>query len=1067
MFFFKILILGGDSDLALTYVSKAMDVVGVDKGAYNEWYEEIKILGDICDLEINVITDMISADFDDLIQMADGIIYFFNPLNEIETEFFEIITKIIDKIRRNIPTILLYYDPSGFITISVNELLEQAWTRYKKMEAFVNLPPKEFRQVLHCISLAMISGDTPLNIENAWMKFPFYIKMANSYFKEKDYFLAAQALKKAAIISEIFNREEAFIICEQAAHAFSKANLFLEASKILENVDGRKSHDFKRQYIKAMINEGDKLNREKDYGSAADRYTRAGQWCTIESMDKDLILKSFKLAITTWISAHDIKKAFKILERLSHNDVNSILLEIEDNIMESVDILVSKNRLEPAKEQLSFALDTYQREGLFENIKKFVNKLIEILIKLLEHHVNKKESHLAKNNYDDIEKIWDTFKVNKTNLDNILKRLIIVFLDELNFSTSSVLTNKLNSLELKKELTDVSYKVEDENKKLMKKEKEEIIKQRIDIIKKFVEYEQNIVKELNNKKLNEANEYLKQKEYLKATSQIKSQADYLRNSGMFEDANEILMKALDISMERNLFDVFFKYYFEYYGSLRSKIKREYLLKIFPVLTQKFSDVIKEENYDKQAKFFENYSKIYRNEMLYDESKEISKHFVKVVKNEALRIVESQKNTSGIEKASELVKKANYISSAYLDNVKISFNKIYKKISEIYISIGNISQAQAYYDQIEKRADKIEIKALIEKYEAEQTEKVEKSLKEEILKESFLIIKKKERDLKHDRENDLRQRKGLKRTYFREALNYLTNEEFDKATESYINSIVRLNRIKKYNLAGLSLALAGFLFIKDNKIENLIRLLEIKELSSSEKIFQETYAVSLIKYIVDLVKLQNKPDLKEPLSHLQNLPLFEEELKVLLDYLGKDYQKEIVIEKTREKRGELSKIRLELDNKSAYLQQKISEQKQDSEVLFRKRKAMKRRYYEEILTLVRDKSYGEAALKFRDLAINFSRRKDFKTSAFLMLLQGLALFKENESPKDIKVKIKDFLNTMGVSKKLVEDTFDISLLFFIIDAKINNQEKFLPEIREMLSILPLFEEEKELIDINID
>jgi len=64
-------------------------------------------------------------------------------------------------------------------------------------------------------------------------------------------------------------------------------------------------------------------------------------------------------------------------------------------------------------------------------------------------------------------------------------------------------------------------------------------------------------------------------------------------------------------------------------------------------------------------------------------------------------------------------------------------------------------------------------------------------------------------------------------------------------------------------------------------------------------------------------------------------------------------------------------------------------------------------------------------------------------------------------------VNNFLNSLGINRKLVEDTFYILLILFLLDVKLYKMERFLPKINEMLEILPLFEEEKELISLKTE
>ena len=235
-YIFKILILG-DPGITLRYIPSAIEEEGTDQGTYFEWFIERKILDDFCDLEIVVITDLMAADFDDIIPSVDGIIYFLNPLFSNEFEFFEMVIPIIESVKRDIPTIINFYDPNGIIPINTMTLLEAIWMNFPNMEAFANTPIKEFNQILQSLCLAMVSGENPLNIETAWMRFPVFIKLANMFYEEQNYFYSAQSVKSAAIIAEIYNKEEYFIFCEQAAYLFAKMSLYLEASKILNKAD--------------------------------------------------------------------------------------------------------------------------------------------------------------------------------------------------------------------------------------------------------------------------------------------------------------------------------------------------------------------------------------------------------------------------------------------------------------------------------------------------------------------------------------------------------------------------------------------------------------------------------------------------------------------------------------------------------------------------------------------------------------------------------------------------------------------------------------------------------------
>ena len=372
-FKFKILILG-DYDSVYSYASQAFGEFGEDKGDYSEWYKEMKCVKDYCDLEIDAITS-ISADYNEIIPMTDGIIYLINPLIKEEFEIFELFLPIIYSVKIDIPMIIIFYDQNGILPISVNELLEDFWVKYPNLEAFVNLFPKNFYQTLQALCLAMINDDAPLNIDNAWMRFPIFVRMANIYFNNGNYHRAAQALRKIAAIAKVYNRVEYLIVSEKAAFLYSKINLYLEASKILEDIDKRKSLNFKKMYAENMIREGNIYFNKKEYELAANQYEEAAHWSEQELVEKTMIDMAYKLAINSWISASKFENAFRILDNFPHNMKVLILNEIAEKIGAVIDYLIINNKSVRAKEQLNKAMEYYMKEELVALSNKFRRKL--------------------------------------------------------------------------------------------------------------------------------------------------------------------------------------------------------------------------------------------------------------------------------------------------------------------------------------------------------------------------------------------------------------------------------------------------------------------------------------------------------------------------------------------------------------------------------------------------------------------------------------------------------------------------------------------------------------------
>jgi hypothetical protein len=1239
-YIFKVLVLGLDIDTISLYCVNAFENGGDQKENYLEWYKEFNVFEDICDLEIDCITNVINVEYDNLIPTVDGIIYFLNPLKQEEIDFFEIIMPIIDSVKRNIPTVIMYYNRDGLLPLSTNNLLENLWIKYPQLEAFVNLPPGDFHQAIECLCVAMITGDSPLNIENAWMRFPIYIQLANIYFKQNEFYFAAQAIKKAALIAEIFKKQEYYIISEQSAALFSKVNLYLEASKILEDIDKKKTENFKKKHADSMIVEGNRLFNKKLYDQAGEQYLAAAQFLAIEFKDRVLRNEAFRLSINAWVSACKVEKAFQVLDSLPHKGRLIILNEISEKIIAAVDYLESIKDYFGAKDQLYRSIAVYQKEGLFETVDKFTPKLVSVLEKILKIQIDEEEKYAAKQTYDEIENIWESYGVKKKNLDKLLSKLINLFLEIYNFGMASNLINKLNSLSLKKKLTNQSLEAEEKSKELRKKEIAENIQKGVSLLNEFIDEEQKIITEINTQIIKEANILIENNDFIKAAERIKVQADFLKNIGKYDEQNQLITKALDVLLIGKQFDELFSLYFD----LTEGTKKIYLKRKFPVFVKMLKEVKDERSYEKNYRAFANASRIFRDQMLYEQAKELSNLYIGLIKDEALKVVKIEDNEQGIEKAMNLIKKAIDIASAYLEKEKINLDKIYKEITEIYIKLGELSTAHAINDKIEDKWIQIELHKRITKSEADKIEKesrkVEETYRSEILVEKLSIIQKRARDALHDRESDLRRRKALKRVYFNNALNHLVKNEFDDALEEYQKSIDRLIKIKNYSLAGVSLAIISLILILQGKIDKLNKILKNtkNELSGFGKSFSETYPVTLIEYILEIIKFHDDNKLKESLLFFENLPLFEEEIKILYEYIGKAYKKEIkqldlieiekikenlekiaaeirkekqdiakrklmknqywrfaledlsnnrftvaatdyldtiniLIEKkffkqaaislilaifailkskdivivksifydklskferyknefedlpeiqlnkellffienkmdnliefgikslleklplfeseetllksflpeeieeekekeilSREEKGEKNRIMVEMEQKYAYLKEQMRDIIRERSDILNKRTAMKRLLYKEVLKLLENKEFKDVAEKYLNLANTMSRRKDFQISSLLLLLHGLALLNIGETSEQIRANINNVLNSIGLNKKLVEDTYYIRTIIFILDVILHKIEKYLPKLRDLLEILPLFDQEKELISFKLN
>ncbi|MHA2288164.1 MAG: hypothetical protein ACXABG_05205, partial [Promethearchaeota archaeon] len=200
--------------------------------------------------------------------------------------------------------------------------------------------------------------------------------------------------------------------------------------------------------------------------------------------------------------------------------------------------------------------------------------------------------------------------------------------------------------------------------------------------------------------------------------------------------------------------------------------------------------------------------------------------------------------------------------------------------------------------------------------------------------------------------------------------------------------------------------------------------------------------------------------------IDKLILFDLEISLLESIRTEEHEAEPVEEKlSREELGRKRKFDIVVAQKYSKLQQKMGDIRRGGSEFFKQRNAMKKRYYKELITFLEINSLKEVGSEYYRLAESIAKRRDFRTSSLMLLMHGITLIKTNESLQKIRSNIRKYLDSLGLNKKLVEDTYYVLCLDFILDVKSHSLNNYLTKIKDLLEILPLFEEEKQLIEID--
>ncbi|MFX0009660.1 MAG: hypothetical protein ACFE9R_05045, partial [Candidatus Hermodarchaeota archaeon] len=199
--------------------------------------------------------------------------------------------------------------------------------------------------------------------------------------------------------------------------------------------------------------------------------------------------------------------------------------------------------------------------------------------------------------------------------------------------------------------------------------------------------------------------------------------------------------------------------------------------------------------------------------------------------------------------------------------------------------------------------------------------------------------------------------------------------------------------------------------------------------------------------------------------IEKLVLFEHEKDFMESLRSKEKLSVPTEDKlSREELGEKKKLEIIEAQKYSKLKQKMGEiQKEKSEFL-KQRKAMKKKYYKKVINLLELESYKEASQEYLNLAKTLAERRDLRTSSLMILLHGLALIKAKEPINIARSNIRAYLDSLGLNKRPVEETYYILCIDFILDVLSYKMDNYLPKLKDLLEILPLFDEEIQLIEI---
>jgi hypothetical protein len=1015
---FNILVLG-DTETVLEYLQQGgLENVSIEDVSQWEYQKD----------NINLTFEVpmnLNCDYDNLISMADGILYFLNPNSESDIEIFKELMKIIQGMKRDIHTIVVFRDKSRVIDASANELLNWIWSDYPFEACISDIGSQNIlNMIINSLSESIIGGDMIVLQKNAWLRIPSLFKMANYEIEQQNWKEAGKLVEKIAKITRKNDDFDWTIYAEQAAWLYSRDGEFLSAAKIISSFNPVFSNRFRKMHVDKLISQGNRLFREKKFGDAAQLFEMAGNWARIELSNSELMKKSFTLAIDSWIAACETQNAFTLLEKFDHNEMVKILEGVTQNVAGSADYLSSIGQDEYAKAQLYLCFQRYQKAGLFESIKVFASKVVKILKRMLEKHLNNNDVYTAKLTLDELYNIWESFDVKSENIDQYLLQMGHLFIKAHDFQKAESIVKKIQSKSLKKQLTKASLKVEEKVKKETKQYELKDLKIMCDFLFDYVKDESLIFYELNKEIYDKSEFLVYNKDYTQASLLVKKQADWLRQIGMETLSFDVLEKVFDIYVQGDML-----------GRLINEIHFLPEIRRTKFLNLKLDDILNSVeiiSHSIDSVEFENILtsliKLYRNHLLYSESKRFSEVYIKFLKDLGIKIAKKGDDES-ILKGVDIIHQIEQVVKSYFEEKEVDLDPLLSIIVNYYIERGDLKEARTYNRRIKDQDIFDAYFSRMKKIEEDKGSSVALLAKQKqqmrINADKLSQLSNQAGDQRMASQSLLRMRIGLKKRYFQKGIDLISTKNLSDAAEVYSDIAKKLITTKKFELAGISAAVASLIYLILKEIDSIQNELDgfIFKVASSRKIFFETFPIKLINYTLVMINAKRTEQIKSALKLFDVLALFPEERLLLETLLGNDSDiKALLQAKTTSTEENVKKIPTNYD---LLIEKLIYNPKLKS-----KRKTLEDKYWGECQSHLYHQKYDEASTCYLDAVYELNKR-NLDIFSIDSIVMGFLLLLKIRQPEDVYKTFEKYVYQLSKNNKKISNSEEIQLLDILI------------------------------------
>ncbi|MHA1648153.1 MAG: hypothetical protein ACTSVL_11315 [Promethearchaeota archaeon] len=1019
----------GNLENARVYLEQT-NIKKVELEQTSQWNYHFAHNADEIDFSIEIPVSNI-PDYDVILPMTDGIIYFLNPNRPEERELFQESIKIMDKLERRIPGVILFNDPSKIILESSNHLFKSLWESSSNNEGFIlnSFSFQQFPEILQVLSDGIISGKPIINFNIAWIQLPILMNLIDLEINKKNWTKAAIIGEKIVEIKQYLEHQDWQIIAEKTAILYEKSGDLLKAGLILQKFNPVGVSHYKNEYYETLILKAEKDNLIKDFKQSAKDFEKAANWARIELTDNKKVLDSTKNAMLSWIAAAETQYAFALIENFPLNEKRMLLDECTERISVMAEDLLSQNQPDLAKAQLYLCFTSYQKLGLFESIKKIALKSIRVLKRILEKNIKDNDVDSAKLTLDELYNIWETFEIKSENIDHYLIQIGQMFIEKHDFQKVEIVLVKIQSSNLKEKLTQLREKKEDQIKQAQREGTQKELFAGIQILDKYLNEEHSIFAAINQTLYDKLQTLTIAASSASPTELSKSNASNISdNSESQSFVDSSMKKHLDLMLKqynwlRSLtqdtlsYEILDKLLITYLKGIQIQkfinnisrlpeaLRKKFLKSNIELIEKAYGSFEKSSSpHDYELKMIK-IIQLFRNHLLYEESR----HFAQILNNFLINCALKLSKKVDKENISDIIAytlKIENITNTYLDNLAQNLDDIYQNIIHFYIKSENFKETRQCVEKIlnKELASNLyaEIQAIEEKISKNITSKVQEKQEQEIFTERLSQLEILSRDQKIASKNMLRMRNGLKRRYFNEALQAISENELEKAAQKYMDVAKSLVSTKKFELAGVCISISTMvLLILQKAIQIRNNLQEIRdETVTSLMIFNETFPIKVIDYILRMINAKDTLHLKMALKLFETLPLFPEEQLILDTLLGKDIDFRILLQSHN---ASLNEIKMSIPSNLSIL----LSQTNYNPALFSKRQALESKYWEECHTFLAHQAYEDSSEIYFRLIPQLINH-NYPEFAITSLIMGFLTLLRTQTASNVYLKLEKYI-----------------------------------------------------------